>query len=125
MVRRPRHPVALLFGAFVSIAIAAVPLLGVAPPIGAVMAGMAAAGWSAIATRAVLRQGSDAGHRIAALACAWVPLAAAQVTVSTVLGTGFVTALPLLAVPFVGVVASVNAGAGMWRPVGQGNPSPR
>ena len=124
MLRRPEHLVALLLGAIVAVASAAVPLLGVAPPIGALMAGLASASWSAIATREILRQGSDAGHRIATLACVWAPVAALQVVLSTVLGTQFVSALPLLALPFAGVVASVNAGAGLWRPIGKGNPSP-
>ena len=122
MLRRPEHLVALLAGAIAAAAVAAVPLLGVAPPIGALMAGMASASWSAITTRAILRRGADAGHRIAALACTWVPLAAMQVALSTLLGTQFVAALPLLALPFAGVVASVNAGAGLWRPIGEAKP---
>lgn len=119
MVRRPTHLISLVLGAIASVAVAAIPLLGIAPAIGALSAGMASASWSAIATRAILRTGADAGHRIAALACTWLPVAAMQVALSMVLGTQLIAALPLLALPFAGVVASVNAGAGLWRPIGR------
>lgn len=119
MLRWPYQTIPLLLTAGAVAALAAIPLLGVAAPIAALIAGMASATWSAIASRAILRTGSDAGHRIAALACTWLPIAALQVALSLVLGTQLVIALPLLAVPFVAVVASVNAGAGLWRPVGR------
>lgn len=123
MLRRPEHTAALVIAAMAALAVSGVPLLGVAPPIGALMAGMASASWATVATRAMLRHGADAGHRIAALTCTWVPLAALQVLLSAMLGTQFIAALPLLALPFAAVVASVNAGAGLWRPIGKGNPS--
>lgn len=123
MVRTPTHLAAVVLGALASVAVAAVPLLGITPPIGAFIAGMASASWSALTTRAILRQGADAGHRIAALACVWLPVAALQVGLSAALGTQFVMALPLLALPFVAVVAAVNAGAGLWRPIGGNNSS--
>jgi hypothetical protein len=42
-----------------------------------------------------------------------------QVVVSLLVATSFMPVLPLLALPFVAVIALVNPGAGLWRPVGR------
>lgn len=118
MVRVPDRVALVALGAIAAIALVALPLLGVPDPVAALAAGIGAATWSVVATRTILRTGADAGHRIAVLAWTWLPLAAADVAVGTALGTGVVSVLPVLALPFVAVVASVNAGAGLWRPIG-------
>ena len=84
----------------------------------AVAAAIAAAAWAVWATREVLGERADHGHRIAALALAWMPVAAAQVLVSAGAGVSLVPVLPLFAVPLVVAVAAVNPGAGLWRPIG-------
>lgn len=116
MIRTPEHVTTLVVTAIAAIALTELPLLGVHPAIAAIIAGFAAATWSFMATRATLRSGADAGHRIVMLAWTWLPLAAIDVLLGTITGTGIISVLPLLALPFVAVVASVNAGAGLWRP---------
>lgn len=118
MVRMPGHVAPLVIGALIAIALTTLPLAGASTTIAAFAAGIAAATWAALATRAILRGGADAGHRIVVLVWTWLPIAAADVIVGMALGTGIITVLPVLALPFVAVVASVNAGAGLWRPIG-------
>lgn len=96
--------------------VVALPATGMSPVVAALIAGIASAAWSWWAARTSLRSDADAGHRISMLALTWLPLAAAQVASSLLLGTAVVETLPLLALPFVAVIASVNAGAGLWRP---------
>jgi hypothetical protein len=119
VIRRPARPVALLLGAMGVVLIVVLP--AVSPvPFGAcaVAAAIAAAAWAVWATREVLGEQADHGHRIATLALAWLPIAAAQVLVSAGAGVSLVPVLPLFAVPLVVAVAAVNPGAGLWRPIG-------
>lgn len=120
VVRRPAHLAWLILGAFAAIAVVGLPRLGVPLPLTAIVAGVAAMGWAAITMRASLRPGADAGHRMTVLTLAWLPLAALQVVASIALGAPLIGVLPLLVVPVVGVVGLLNAGAGLWRPIGTG-----
>jgi hypothetical protein len=117
VVGRPRHAVALAAAALVVLALTALPLAGLSVPAAALVCGVLAAAWSALAARSALHPGADAGHRIAAHVLAWLPLAATVLVASTLLGTGFIGVLPLLALPFAAVVGAINAGAGLWRPL--------
>ena len=117
MAHPPRRPALHLLGAAVSIAAVALPLAGVGSVLAAVIAGCAAAAWAWLTARACLRPGADAGHRITLLTLIWLPVAVAQVACSAVLGTAIIETLPVLVLPFVAVIASVNAGAGLWRPL--------
>lgn len=119
-VRQPARPVALVLAAVGVVLIAAIPAVSAVPfGVGAVVAAIAAAVWAVGATREVLGEQADHGHRIAALALAWLPIAAMQVLVSAGAGVSLVPVLPLFAVPLVMAVAAVNPGAGLWRPIGR------
>ena len=87
--------------------------------VAAATSAIAAAMWAAWATSEILSKSADHGHRITALALLWLPIVLMQVLVSVLVATTFVPVLPLLALPFVAVVALVNPGAGLWRPVGR------
>ena len=116
VVRRPAHPVALAAWALVTILLAAVAGFSSLPyPIAVAMSSLAAASWTVWAASELLSRGADHGHRIAALALLWLPVATMQVLVSILAGESLVPVLPLLALPFVAVVALVNPGAGLWR----------
>jgi len=116
VVRRPAHPGALAvtgIGTILCPALASVPAVPYA--VAAALSALAAALWTAWAASASLSTGADHGHRIAALALLWLPIAVMQVLISILVGASLVPVLPLLAVPFVAVVALVNPGAGLWR----------
>lgn len=83
-------------------------------PLLALLAGVAAAAWCVAVSRAVL-DGADHGHVIVARSLAWGVATGAQFIVATVVGVTLVDVLPLLAVPFVAVIAAVNPAAGLWR----------
>lgn len=120
VLRRPARPVALLLAAVGVVLLAALPATTPVPfGISAVIAALASAAWAVWATREVLGERGDHGHRIAALALLWLPVAGAQVLVSAGAGVSLVPVLPLFAVPLVGAVAAVNPGAGLWRPIGR------
>lgn len=119
VVHRPARPVALVLAAVGVSLLAALPAVTpVAFGISAMAAAIASAVWAVWATREVLGERADHGHRISALALAWLPVAAAQVLLSAGAGVSLVPVLPLFAVPLVVAVAAVNPGAGLWRPVG-------
>jgi hypothetical protein len=118
VLRRPAHPFALALTGIVTILLAA--LAGVSPlPFAVVVAAssIAAAMWAVWMTSELLSKSADHGHRISALALVWLPIALMQVLVSVLMATSFVPYLPVLALPFVAVIAMVNPGAGLWRPV--------
>jgi len=117
MLRRPRRWPALVVLAGAALAVVPLALLGLSPAASAILDGGASAAWSAVASRSMMRSGADAGHRISLHTLTWLPIAAAQVAIATVLGIPVIEVLPLLALPFVAVIASINAGAGLWRPV--------
>jgi hypothetical protein len=119
VLRRPARPVGLLLAAVGIVLLADLPAVTAVPfGIAASAAAIASAAWAVWATREVLGERADHGHRIAALALLWLPVAVAQVLVSVVVGVSLVPVLPLFAVPLVVAVAAVNPGAGLWRPVG-------
>ncbi len=119
VVRRPDRPVALALAAVAVVLLAALPAVTPIPfGVGAVAAAIGSAAWAVWATREVLGDRADHGHRIAALALAWLPIASAQVLLSAGAGASLVPVLPLFAVPLVAAVAAVNPGAGLWRPIG-------
>ena len=117
MVRLPKAWPMLALVAIVLPAVALLPRIGLDVAVSTLLAGVGAAGWSVVIARTALRTGADAGHRIALLSLTWLPLAAAITLVSLIAMTDFITMLPLLALPFVAVIALQNAGAGLWRPV--------
>ena len=120
VVRKPTHSIALAVSGVVTILLAA--LAGWSPlpyAIAVATSSLAAALWTVWAASEILSRSADHGHRIAALALLWLPIVVMQVLVSLLVGTSFVPILPLLALPFVAVVALVNPGAGLWRPVGR------
>lgn len=117
VVHLPARWPALAVAAALCLVTVALPFIGSGPVVAALVAGFASSAWAWWATRASLRTDADAGHRITMLALTWLPLAAAQVALSAVLGTAVVETMPVLALPFVAIVASVNAGAGLWRPI--------
>ena len=124
VVRRPDRPVALALAAVAVVLLAALPAVTPIPfGVGAVAAAIGSAAWAVWATREVLGDRADHGHRIAALALTWLPIASAQVLLSAGAGASLVPVLPLFAVPLVAAVAAVNPGAGLWRPIGGDGPA--
>lgn len=120
VVRRPSHPLALVLAGIMAILIAALAGLSPLPFMVAVAAcSCAAAMWAVWAMLEILSKSADHGHRIAALALLWLPIACMQVLVSIFVEASFAPVLPLLALPLVAAVALVNPGAGLWRPVGR------
>jgi hypothetical protein len=120
VVRRPAHPFALVLVGIVAILIAAFAGVSSLPFLVTVAAcSCAAAVWAVWAMLEILSTSADHGHRIAALALLWLPIACMQVLVSTFVAASFVSVLPILALPLVAVVALANPGAGLWRPVGR------
>ena len=124
VLRRPARPSVLLLAAVGVVLLADLPAVTAVPfGICAAVAAVACAAWALWATREVLGERADHGHRIAALALLWLPVASAQVLMSAGAGVSLVPVLPLLAVPLVVAVAAVNPGAGLWRPVGGDGPA--
>lgn len=120
IVRKPAHSYALALSGVATILLAALAGWSPMPYAFAVAtSSLAAALWTAWAASEILSSSADHGHRIVALALLWLPIVVMQVLVSVLVGTSFVPVLPLIALPFVAVVALVNPGAGLWRPVGR------
>ena len=118
--QRPKHLAALVITGATTISLPALTgLVGVPFTVVVAVAALASAMWVAWCVREVLNNKADHGHRIAALALCWLPIACAQVLVSVAVGASLVPVLPLLALPLVAAVATVNPGAGLWRPVGR------
>lgn len=82
----------------------------------AMPAALASAGWCVAVSRVCLR-GADHGHVIVTRLFAWVLVTGAQLVLATLVGIPLIEVLPLLAVPFVAVIAAVNPAAGLWRGV--------
>jgi hypothetical protein len=119
VVRMPAHPLGLALSGIVTILLAALAGVSSLPySVAVTTSSLAAAAWVAWAASEVLLKSADHGHRIATLALLWIPIAVAQVILSVCVSSSFVPVLPLLALPFVAVVALVNPGAGLWRKVG-------
>jgi len=117
-MHRPAHRLLLLFGAILALGAAGLPqlLAGLLTlPLAALPAAATATAWSVWAARQVLEPAADRGHRIAALALLWGPLALGQLLVSTIAGTSLLPVLPVLALPIVAVVALLDPSTGLWR----------
>lgn len=80
-------------------------------------AGAAASAWAVVVERSILVRSADTGHRITVLALAWLPAATLLSLVTAMHGVPVIGLLPVVALPFVGVVALVNPGVGLWRPI--------
>ena len=118
VVRRPSRGAAIVLVGVAVIALASpVATLSLAPWVSALIMGGCAAGFAVGATRALLGDRGDVGHRIMCISALWPPVACGQVGLSSSLGSGIVLMLPVLAVPLVASVAWMNAGAGLWTPV--------
>ena len=118
VVRRPSRGAAIVLVGVAVIALASpVATLSLAPWVSALMMGGCAAGFAVGATRALLGDRGDVGHRIMCISALWLPVACGQAGLSASLGSDIVLMLPVLAVPLVASVAWMNAGAGLWTPV--------
>ena len=123
VVRRPSRGAALVLVGVAVIALASpVVTLSLAPWLSAAIMGVCAAGFAVGATRALLADHGDVGHRITCVSLLWLPVACGQVGLSASLGSDIVLMLPVLAVPLVAAVAWMNPGAGLWMPVRSGAP---
>ena len=118
VVRRPSRGAAIVLVGVAVIALASpVATLSLAPWVSALIMGGCAAGFAVGATRALLGDRGDVGHRIMCISALWLPVACGQAGLSASLGSDIVLMLPVLAVPLVASVAWMNAGAGLWTPV--------
>jgi hypothetical protein len=126
VIHAPTRPTALVGGAVAATMLALLPSLAgggiIRMAATALPAALAAAGWSMWAARNVLAPDADRGHLMATLALAWLPLAAAQQLLAAAAGAALIAVLPVMALPFVVVVGTVNPGAGLWRPIGAMGP---
>ena len=118
VVRRPSRRAAIVLVGVAAIALAS-PLvtLSLTPWLSAAVMGVCAAGFAVGATRALLADHGDVGHRITCVSLLWLPVACGQVGLSASLGFDILLMLPVLAVPLVVAVAWMNPGAGLWMPV--------
>jgi hypothetical protein len=123
VLRRPDHPVLLALGALACLIAVVIDARVLATPSGlpsavAPMPGPTlAALWAWWASRALLQPRADKGHRMTALALAWLPLWLMQVLLSTFTAASLLPILPISALPLAIAVSAVNPGAGLWRPV--------
>ena len=118
VVRRPSRGAAIVLVGVAIIALASpVVTLSLAPWLSAAIMGGCAAGFAVGATRALLGDRGDVGHRITCVSLLWLPVACGHVGLSASLGSDIVLMLPVFAVPLVASVAWMNAGAGLWTPV--------
>ena len=81
-----------------------------------VPAALASAAWCVAVSKVVLRS-PDHGHVIVTRSLAWGVAMCGQLALGVVAGIALIEALPLLAVPFVAVIAAVNPAAGLRRGV--------
>jgi len=107
----------LILVAVLALVAVALPMLapGSARGVTLAPAALLAAIFAILAARWLLDSRADAGHRIAFVSCAWLPLAVMQVALAELLGTSAVSVLPVMVLPFVIVIAAVNPGAGLTR----------
>lgn len=130
VLQRPRHPVALLAGAAVAVASAALSgSVGASPTMIqlasiALLASVVACGVAVGVAREVLVDRADRGHRMAVISALWSLLAGLQVVTAAVAGVSLVPVLPVMALPIVALVGAMNVGAGLWRPVQVGGSRP-
>ena len=118
VIRRPSGRAAIVPVSLVAVALASPAVtLSLTPWLSAAIMGVCAAGFAVGATRALLGDRGDVGHRITCVSVLWLPVACGQVGLSASLGSDIVLMLPVLAVPLVASVAWMNAGTGLWMPV--------
>ena len=110
---RPTSPRAAGLALGFVAAVATVLIAGPAPLL-AVPAATASAAWCVAVSRTILR-GADHGHVIVTRSAAWALTMGAQLLVAALAGIALVEVLPLLALPFVAVIAAVNPAAGLRR----------
>lgn len=123
VLQRPRHPVLVLLACAGAVALAALPgfvdasssLAQLAPL--ALLASVAACVVAAVATREVLNDRADRGHRMGVITGLWAVLVGLQLAVAAGSGVSLVPVLPVMALPVVALVGVMNLGAGLWRPV--------
>ena len=110
------HPSPLTVGLLALACVGAVAAVLVAgpSPLLAVPAALASAAWCVAVSHAILR-GGDHGHVIVTRSLAWGAVTLAQVALAVMVGIPLIEVLPLLALPFVAVIAAVNPAAGLWR----------
>lgn len=132
VLRRPAHALRLAGGALVAVALVALPVLldagarrgdlhgGDASLVWLALAcapgALAAAGVAVMATRECLQASADRGHRIAVVCFAWLAVAVPQMLVATAVGVDLLPVLPVMALPLVAVVGSLDPAIGLWRP---------
>jgi len=127
VLQRPAHPVLIALGVLAALVLSALPaLIGdrtslVAIAVACTPGAVAAAGIAAVVTRECLADAADRGHRIVVVTVAWLAVAVPQVLLAAACGVDLVPVLPVLAVPIVAVVGSLDPAVGLWRAV----PSPR
>lgn len=123
VLQRPVHPVLLSLGALVALALATIPALAadhsslVALAVACTPGAVAAAGVAAAVARECLSGSADRGHRIVVVSVAWLAIAVPQVLLAAAVGVNLVPVLPVLAIPIVAVVGSMDPAVGLWRPV--------
>lgn len=116
VAHRPRQwALVALLGVMV-VGLAALPRMGLSTVVASALAGVASSAWAVLVARSSLSPEADTGHRMSVIVLAWIPLAVLLVLTSAVMGTGFVSVLPVIALPLVAVVGWLNVGAGLWRP---------
>ena len=117
-----RRPSALALLGYVVMAFAVPLTVLIAPRLSAVVAGfvigIVAAAGAVTVERTVLRPGADTGHRITMLFLSWVPIVAVLAGAAHAMGADVIGVLPVIVLPFIACIASVNPGAGLWRPIG-------
>jgi hypothetical protein len=113
VVVRPAPPSLALLALGFAATVAAVLVAGTSPLL-AMPAAIASAMWCVVVSHAVLR-GGDHGHVIVTRSIAWAMATLGQLLLAAIVGIRLVEMLPLLAVPFVAVIAAVNPAAGLWR----------
>ena len=121
VLRRPPRLPGLLVGGMVTLLLALLP--GLAPSAAGVAvlavviapAALAAGLTSWWAGREILQPRADRGHRIVVIVLVWVPLAVLVVAVAGLVGQSLLPVLPVLALPVVAAVASLDPGAGLLR----------
>lgn len=125
VLRLPEHPLLMATGLLIALALSALcalpALVGDEPSLLAIAVAclpgaIAAAGIAAAITRECLTALADRGHRIIVVSVVWLGVAVLQVSVAALLGVDLLPVLPVLAIPIVAVVASMDPAVGLWRP---------
>ena len=115
VLRRPAPHVLVLLALGFAVAVSVVLMARLLPmPWGAVPPALASAAWCVAISKSLLH-GADHGHVIVTRSVAWASVMAGQLLLAAAAGVPLIEALPLLALPFVAVIAAVNPTAGLWQ----------